>query len=101
MVHMSEREPNFAESEKPGQIRAPFSSEQVAALNIYQTDGIFHPFTCGNDVLHDAQAADGQEQEWLLVATPEGWTCSSEACDYTQEWAWDFMADPMMLDRDT
>lgn len=57
----------------------PWTDEQVAALNAFQHDGRFHPFTCGNNSNHP-----------VLVATPTGWICS--ACDYRQKWAHDFMA---------
>ena len=29
-------------------ITAPFTPEQVKALNYYQASGVFHPFTCAN-----------------------------------------------------
>lgn len=58
------------------QIHAPWSEAQVAALNAYQHDDRFHPFTCGN--------GHGQ-----LVAKADGWQC--DACDYRQSWAHDFM----------
>lgn len=54
----------------------PWSVEQVAALNRYQSAGWMHPFTCPSG--HGA-----------LLATSTGWTCSG--CDYTQQWAHDFM----------
>jgi hypothetical protein len=61
-------------------IHPPWSAEQIAALNAFQHDGRFHPFTCGNDSRHP-----------VLVATPAGWIC--EACDYRQAWAHDFMSE--------
>lgn len=65
----------------PMRIDAPFTPEQVVALNNYQTDGRFHEFTCGVDSRHPA-----------LVATATGWVCPT--CDYTQSWAHDFMLAP-------
>jgi hypothetical protein len=62
------------------QLRAPWTDDQVAALNAYQHTGYFHPFTCGNDSTHR-----------VLVATPTGWIC--EDCDYRQDWAHAFMAE--------
>lgn len=59
--------------------KAPFTPEQVESLNGFQRCGCFHPFTCGkcrND----------------LIATEQGWVCQN-GCDYTQDWAHDFMAD--------
>ena len=63
------------------QIRAPFTIEQVVALNAYQRRGSFHPFTCGN--FHEPTD---------LVATLQGWRCPR--CTFTQDWAHEFMAVP-------
>ena len=59
-------------------IEAPFSAEQVNALNAFQLRGDFHSFTCGKHSGHRD-----------LVATEKGWIC--EDCDYTQNWAHSFM----------
>lgn len=72
--------------------RAPFSDEQVQSLNEYQVSGVMHPFTCG--ACRDALGLldeHGQFNDRLLTATPKGWTCPT--CDYTQDWAWAWMAD--------
>ena len=53
---------------------APWAPEEVAALNAWQADGRFHPYTCG-----DCGAA--------LVATEAGWSCPTEGCTYAQAWA--------------
>ncbi|MFF2674035.1 hypothetical protein ACFVTT_35385, partial [Streptomyces niveus] len=66
------------------EIRAPWTPEQVAALNRFQQRGRMHPFTCGN--LH----ADSQSP--VLTATPDGWRCPTPGCGYEQDWAPDFMA---------
>ncbi|MFJ6729425.1 hypothetical protein ACIQPQ_31435 [Streptomyces sp. NPDC091281] len=66
-------------------IRAPFTSEQVTVLNLFQERGDMHPFTCGSD-RHD--------QSPPLDATHSGWICPDPACEYTQDWAHAFMADP-------
>jgi hypothetical protein len=60
-------------------IEIPFTEDQVASLNAYQTDGRLHPFTCknGSCPVRTLQAA-----EW-------GWTCPG--CTYTQSWAYDWM----------
>ncbi|MEU7066925.1 hypothetical protein [Streptomyces sp. NPDC046161] len=63
-------------------ITAPWSPEQVDALNRFQQTGGMHPFTCGRD--HDTHRT--------LVATPAGWTCPGPGCGYTQNWAHAFMA---------
>lgn len=69
-------------------IKAPFSLGHVVALNRYQRDGRFHPFTCGND-RGNAAHREYQRQHGgdfgQLVATTEGWVCP--VCDYTQDWA--------------
>jgi hypothetical protein len=61
-----------------GRIYAPWTAEQVEALNRWQASGVWHPFTC----------PDGHGP---LMATPTGWTCM---CAYTQGWAHAFMAQP-------
>ena len=58
-------------------IRAPWTPEQVDALNRFQRCAIVHPFTCPNQ--HDG----GGDRD--LVATRAGWICCH--CDYRQEWA--------------
>jgi len=64
---------------------APWTPEQVEALNKFQHSGRFHPFTCGKRSDHNNND--------ILVATPAGWVCPYPGCDYTQGWAHDFMAD--------
>lgn len=44
-----------------------------------------HPFTCGNRGNHPVLAGD----KGILVPTVRGWICPF--CDYTQDWAHDFM----------
>lgn len=61
-----------------GQIHKPFTDDQVDSLNEYQTSDVCHPFTCGGEACRN-----------VLVATNDGWTCPS--CDYTQDWAHEFM----------
>jgi hypothetical protein len=66
-------------------IRAPWTPEQVDALNRFQSRGGMHPFTCGNND-HDVSI--------VLLAHPDGWHCSAPPCDYRQDWAHAFMAQP-------
>lgn len=66
-----------------GLVRAPWTDQQVDALNAYQRLGRFHPYTCGNDHL-------GSNRN--LVATVGGWICPH--CDYRQNWAHPFMLLP-------
>jgi hypothetical protein len=77
------------------QIRAPWTQEQVDALNRYQREGRFHAFTCGCDdrcdAAHVAHAEKNDDRDYgLLVATKDGWVCP--VCGYTQNWAHAFMA---------
>lgn len=71
---------------------APFTDEQVQALNEFQThlaDGFAgHPYTCSNrgDGRHGNQGGD----IGVLVATNEGWVCPH--CEYRQ-----YTAHPYML----
>ena len=60
-------------------IHAPWTENQVAALNGWQQRLDVHSFTCGNDSRHA-----------VLVATPDGWRCVE--CAYQQLWAHAFMA---------
>ncbi|MFI1525466.1 hypothetical protein [Streptomyces griseus] len=71
-------------------ITAPWSSEQVAALAQFQTNSGMHPFTCG---------ADRHTQSPNLVPSHSGWHCPDPACDYRQDWAHKFMADPTTWPR--
>jgi hypothetical protein len=78
---------------------APFTQDQVEALNRFQESGSMHPFTCPD------------HSDTSLVATEKGWTCphrimfepgsriASVQCDYTQNWAHKFMADPKVLEE--
>lgn len=79
---------------EPELIRAPWTPEQVEALNLFQRDGLMHPFTCRNRP-HPEHWGD------VLVATAAGWECPTpdDVCDYTQTWAHAFMADPEVRQR--
>lgn len=75
-------------------INAPFTPEQVEALNWYQRNSGWHPFTCGNDRTDEAHMAYQKEHggDWgELVAHEDGWHCP--ACDYRQGWAHQMMVD--------
>lgn len=71
-------------------IQAPWTQGQVNALNAYQLRNDRHPFTCANQGRQDHAVSALAGQHTVLIATPEGWVCP--ACDYTQDWAHDFMA---------
>ena len=53
----------------------------IDALNRYQQDGRFHPYTCPN-------RGDGKHRMTrdlgMLEATSRGWVCPD--CPYTQDW---------------
>lgn len=73
---------------------APWTPEQVDALNRAQRCGRIHPFTCGSgnrgDAFHAAAVVNyGLGDAGQLHATRAGWICN--ACDYTQSWAHAFM----------
>jgi hypothetical protein len=68
-----------------GRITAPFTEEQVEALNRWQKTGQLHPFTCPGDLVICNEA--GRE----LIATTHGWECKCGA--YRQTWAHGFMVD--------
>jgi hypothetical protein len=91
-------------------IKAPFTPEQVKNLNDNQKKGHFHPFTCGSakrcvekiKVQYTQpgvikQGEDEFEVSTTLVATEAGWVCPN--CDYTQDWAWGFMGEPLITQQ--
>lgn len=53
-------------------IHAPFTPEQVKALNEYQQSGYVHPFTCCSYQDCDRGARPDQG---ILIAKEEGWIC--------------------------
>ena len=69
--------------------RAPWTKDQVEALNHWQRHGQFHPFTCGNrnDGNHHHEPEYGDHG--ALRATKDGWVCPY--CNYRQGWAHAFM----------
>lgn len=67
---------------------APFTEEQVKALNGWQQWGQTHPFTC---LEHSTEP---------LRAKTDGWHCEVADCGYTQNWAHDFMAAAKFCTKD-
>lgn len=61
-------------------LTAPWTPEQVEALNLWQEAGYVHPFMC--------PGASGHSKGRLIAKT-DGWHCPT--CSYTQDWAHDFM----------
>jgi hypothetical protein len=70
-------------------IYAPWTEEQQKNLNAYQLMGP-HEFTCGNP---------NHKKSFALIAMEDGWHCENSKCQYTQQWAWAFMADPKWLKK--
>jgi hypothetical protein len=74
-----------------GQIKTPWSMEQVAALWRWQSCDYVHEFTCPNRADHPVM----NNEKGVLIPTVRGWIC--QCCDYTQDWAHDFMFDDPLL----
>lgn len=74
-----------AASETHEIVRAPWTAEQIAALNAWQGLGYVHPYTCGM-----CRA--------VLTATAEGWECPE--CGCRQDWTHAFSADVSKHPRD-
>lgn len=69
-------------------IRAPWTPDQVEALNRYQHLGHYHAYTCGgdrSDAAHVTYQAEHGGDHGQLVATADGWICP--VCGYRQDWA--------------
>lgn len=88
------------------QIKAPFTEEQVKALNKYQFSGAFHPFTCRGQVrvVTKGQAPlersrDTCPNEGILIATESGWQCPCKDSECNQDWAWRFMTENIDMYR--
>lgn len=61
---------------KDSKTTAPWTAEEAAALNEFQTLANVHPFTCPHNHVGKSR---------VLIATEDGWHCPS--CDYKQDWA--------------
>lgn len=75
-------------------LTAPWTPQQVAALNAYQTAGIMHPYTCGGVKLGRGRCRR------VLVAITDGWRCPRRGCRYQQDWAHDWTAGEWLLEGD-
>lgn len=67
---------------------ASASADEILNMNINQTSGMRHPFTCPNRGNGEHRTFNGDLG--ALIATRRGWICCW--CDYTQDWAHGFMA---------
>lgn len=65
-------------------VEAPWSPNQVTALNEFQKNDMFHPFTSENGV--------------VLTATTAGWV-ETEGGPVVQTWAHDFVIDAALRQR--
>ena len=67
--------------------KAPWTPRQVGHLMALQWNPNYHPFTCPNrGIDHDPY---GLSDLGALIPTLNGWIC--QYCDYTQDWAYEFM----------
>ena len=69
---------------------APWTVDQVVALNNYQRAGHMHPFACPyrTNGKHQSHRETGGDLG-ALQAQATGWVCLD--CEYTQDWAHEFM----------
>ena len=74
-----------------GKMKAPWTPEQVEALNKYQNTTGIHPYTCPNEQCTGKEKLALVSLPAELVATPDGWKCPY--CGYTQNWAHDYSID--------
>lgn len=77
-----------SEPNEPDLTHAPWTDEEVDALNIWQASPNVHPFTCPNRGDGSHEEVEGEDLGQLL-ATEDGWVCLD--CDYEQKWAHAFM----------
>jgi hypothetical protein len=69
-------------------IYAPWTAEQINNLTTFQRSGSVHPFTCGRRDEH-------RDNPGVLIATEAGWVCPVATCEFQQNWAHAFMANPL------
>lgn len=74
------------------QIVAPFTNEQVEALNEFQKNPLPHPFTCAGENRKECP------NDGILIATTDGWVCPCGR--YKQYWAFSFMVDKEVLEKE-
>lgn len=77
-------------------MEAPFTEEQTAHLNNWQSAGYVHPFTCCSAGSEKHCQRRNGEGEGILIATEVGWVCPCG--EYKQDWAHDHMAQPLPED---
>lgn len=88
-------------------VYAPFDESQVFELIAYQLDGRFGPITCprvhafceesGRQLTREEVSATLHELRWTIqrarmLPSKSGWACVYEDCDYTRDWAWEWVA---------
>jgi len=62
-------------------VHAPFNETQIKSLKDYQSNSMYHPFTCPYRGTH---VGDG-----ILFPAKDGMVCQD--CEYVQTWVHDFM----------
>ena len=75
---------------QPRMVYAPWNRHQVEALNLYQSAGVMHPYTCSG-LLSDTLGRP-YDCGAILVAHRDGWRCP-RGCKITEWWAHEFTAD--------
>jgi len=74
-------------------VLAPWTADQVASLNAYQTAGYVHPFTSNaGGVLGEGLNLLNLGPKINLIATVEGWVVDIDG-PVVQTWTHDFMCD--------
>lgn len=71
--------------------QAPWSDLDVGRLVAWQLSPLVHGFTCGRRSGHAWRMGDFGG----LTPTRDGWICEEPDCDYTQDWAYGMMFDPL------
>lgn len=74
--------PRPARSNTMEHLEAPWTEQQVAALNAFQRSGRGLVFTC-----------DQHPMKQTLIAELDGWHCPDESCGHHETWAYPWMAD--------
>lgn len=71
-------------------IESKFTNSEIENLNLFQSSGMMHPFTCSGHNIPECERSAGIS-EGVLTATADGWVCPCGK--YTQNWAHKFMAE--------
>lgn len=76
---------------KPDRSYAPWTDDELANLNRFQTLGFMHEFTCCSpEEIPECQRRTKQNGG-MLTATTDGWVCPCGK--YKQDWCYPYMLD--------